>query len=141
MRAACVAAALAIMAAAAAAVSAAAPVSGMQYHVVTVPLPGKVPAGANPFAVALTATVTPPPASRLAPALRITAYYNGTDTWALRFTPDVPGPWAWRAADGAQGVVDVVPNTDPAAHGGLHIDPLVGVTGRARRKRKKDRKK
>ncbi len=104
--------------------------TGFQYQVTSVALTTQASIPGNAFAVGLSVTVQPPSGSRFAPSLTVSAFYNGSGTFVFRFSPDVTGAWSWRSLcaqvpdlSGRAGVVQVLGNPSPAAHGAVLVNP------------------
>ncbi|MBD3393857.1 MAG: DUF4038 domain-containing protein [Chitinivibrionales bacterium] len=78
----------------------------------------------RPFEISLEAEFAGPGGA----TLTIPGFYNGDDTWVVRFAPTAEGEWRYRTAAGAQGLdkkegaLLCVPNTKPWVHGKLVID-------------------
>jgi len=59
----------------------------------------------------------------------IPGFYDGNNTWKVRFSPTAPGTWTYTIAsphitpDTTHGQVECVPNPNPNVHGGLKVDP------------------
>ena len=85
------------------------------------------PTAGNPFDVELHAEFTGPGGTRMT----VPGFYDGANTWKIRFSPTVTGHWTLRtsspvaALNGlADADIDCTANTNPAIHGGLTVDPL-----------------
>ncbi len=58
---------------------------------------------------------------------KINGFYNGDDTWVIRFTPPAEGKWTyttWSSVpklSGLTGTVSVSPNTNPEEHGAVVV--------------------
>ncbi len=82
-------------------------------------------AAGNPFAVEFSAVAEGPGGLRLEHA----GFYAGDGRWTIRLAPPVAGDWALTtrsdqaALDGKRVQLTCTENDDPAAHGGLLIDP------------------
>lgn len=81
---------------------------------------------ANPFAVRFEAELSGPDGRKFV----IPGFYDGGDTWKIRFTPTAPGGWSMVTSsddpdlDGRRiDSITCVPNPDPRVHGGLRVDP------------------
>ena len=81
---------------------------------------------ANEFMVEVTATFVGPNGAELT----IPGFYDGENTWKVRFSPTFPGKWRYftwceddREMDGKEGEIECIPNSNPNIHGGLRIDP------------------
>ena len=80
----------------------------------------------NPFDVALAGDFTGPDGVRL----RVPGFYDGADTWKIRFSPTRTGAWSMRTSSSlsalngmAETGIACVPNQHPQIHGGLRVDP------------------
>jgi hypothetical protein len=80
--------------------------------------------GANPFDVELWGEFSGPGGARM----RIAGFYDGGGVWKIRFSPPAPGKWSLRtfsaipALDGETVEAEAAPNSNPRAHGVLHVD-------------------
>ncbi len=78
----------------------------------------------NPFDVEWAAEFNGPSGQNVT----VPGFYNGDDSWVIRFSPSEEGEWRYRTAsdmpqlDGQQGSVVCRPNTKPHIHGPLTID-------------------
>ncbi|MDP2897184.1 MAG: DUF4038 domain-containing protein [bacterium] len=95
-----------------------------QYHVYEVALHGSKE-HANPSMVEVSAAVKGP---GLANGV-VPAFYDGDNTWRIRFSPTEPGLWEYMtrceadpAMNSQRGQIQCVPNTHPNMHGGLKVD-------------------
>ena len=84
-------------------------------------------AAGNPFDVAITGHFQGPAGERLS----VPGFYDGANTWRIRFSPTAEGKWTMRtsstlaALDGkTDGAIVCVPNPHPhIQQGGLRVDP------------------
>ena len=80
----------------------------------------------NPFLVDLRARFTSPSGR----ALVVSGFHESGDTWIVRLNPNELGLWRYvtdsddPALDGHEGALECVPNTNPAVHGALLVDPF-----------------
>jgi len=95
-----------------------------QYHMYEIALKGSRE-HANPFTVDVSATIKGPGWEKLV----VPGFYDGENTWKIRFSPTRLGLWQYATrseADPAmnwkRGQIECVPNTHPNIHGGLRID-------------------
>jgi hypothetical protein len=63
--------------------------------------------------------------------LEIPGFYDGNNTWVVRFAPTRVGQWSMRTLSSAPALngltetaITATPNTNPAIHGNLLVDPL-----------------
>jgi hypothetical protein len=103
----------------------AAAVTVHQYHVHDFSFSAQVPG--NPFDVDLVGEFTGPGGVTIV----IPAFYDGSNTWKIRFAPTLVGQWSMRtispvaALNGqTEAAITATANTNPAIHGGLLVDPL-----------------
>lgn len=87
----------------------------------------KAQVGGNPFDVELRGEFTGPGGARLV----VPGFYDGENTWKIRFSPTVVGQWSMRTSSPAGALngrtetdIDCTANTNPAIHGGLLVDPM-----------------
>jgi hypothetical protein len=79
---------------------------------------------ANPFTAAFSAVATGPGGV----TLTLPGFYDGANTWKIRFSPTVVGAWSLRTSsniadlNGKTATLTCVAN-DPANHGALKVDP------------------
>ncbi len=99
-------------------------VTPRQYHPMDLVLRSSVQ-HENPFFVNLSAEFSGPQGERLT----VLGFYDGADTWRVRFAPPVPGEWTYRTRsddpqlNGKTGRFTCLPNDDPNVHGRLRVDP------------------
>lgn len=96
-----------------------------QYHSYDFAFRAQAPG--NPFDVELTGEFTGPGGARL----RVPGFYDGGDTWKVRFSPTLPGAWSLRTVSSlgvlngkTETAIQCTANRHPAIHGGLRVDPL-----------------
>jgi hypothetical protein len=84
------------------------------------------PAG-NPFDVDLRGEFTGPGGVRLV----VPGFYDGDNTWKIRFSPTAPGQWSLLTVspvaalnNQSETAITATANSNKAIHGGLRIDPL-----------------
>jgi hypothetical protein len=79
----------------------------------------------SPFLVDVAAEFAGPDGQRI----KMPGFYNGENTWIVRFAPPAPGDWTYRLAssspllNGKAGKLQAVANTSPNIHGRLRVDP------------------
>ncbi|MFQ5809912.1 MAG: PA14 domain-containing protein, partial [Armatimonadota bacterium] len=79
----------------------------------------------NPFTVRLVARANGPNGE----TLNVPGFYDGDDTWKVRFAPLSLGPWELKTEsdnpklDGKSATVECVANANESVHGGLLVDP------------------
>lgn len=107
------------------ATAAGAAVKVQQYHVRDLSLAGSKTHDNN-FMVDVSATFEGPKGEKLT----IPGFYEGGNTWRIRFSPVSLGKWSYATqcqADarmhGKRGVIECTPNTNPNIHGCLKVDP------------------
>ena len=98
------------------------PTNGTQFEVTEILLAAD--SYHSPFTLNCAAVVNGPASSRYASgrgrdAMQVPLFYDGNDTWGMRFTPDMPGSWDWNVSGcdenpslHGSGHVVVAPNTD-----------------------------
>ena len=81
----------------------------------------------NPFDVELVGKFTGPGGIHL----NVPGFYDGNDTWKIRFSPTVVGQWSLRTAspvgelnNQVETGITATPNSSSALHGRLLVDPL-----------------
>jgi hypothetical protein len=96
-----------------------------QWHVHDFPFTAQ--AAGNPFDVELSGVFTGPGGVRL----EVPGFYDGHDTWKIRFAPTRAGAWSLRTVANLPALngrtvtaITATANTDPVVHGSLLIDPL-----------------
>ena len=96
-----------------------------QYHVHDFTFKGQ--AAGNPFDVELTGEFTGPGGVRIV----VPGFYDGDNTWKIRFAATVPGQWSMRTIspvaalnNQTEPAIMATSNTNKAIHGGLLVDPL-----------------
>ncbi len=84
-------------------------------------------AGGNPFDVELRGEFTGPGGVQLV----VPGFYDGENTWKIRFSPTAMGHWSMRTLSPIAALngrtetnIDCTANTNPAVHGGLLVDPV-----------------
>ncbi|MBN1673502.1 MAG: DUF4038 domain-containing protein [Kiritimatiellae bacterium] len=96
----------------------------MLYHPIDIEIRGTSPLD-NPFFAEVQATFAGPNREQLV----IPGFYTGDNRWVVRFSPTATGEWAYAcssphvAIETGEGGVTCQPNTNPAVHGGLRVDP------------------
>lgn len=95
-----------------------------QYHVYELAFRGSEN-HENEFMVGVSASFEGPGGEKLT----IPGFYDGANTWKLRFSPTSIGKWSYATRceadagiDAKQGEIECVPNTNPNIHGGLKVD-------------------
>ena len=95
-----------------------------QYHVHDLSLRGSTN-HANNFTLDVSATFQGPNGERLT----IPGFYDGENTWKVRFSPVAPGQWQYTTRCEAdpgmharRGAIECIPNANPGIHGGLKVD-------------------
>ena len=80
----------------------------------------------NPFDVDLRGEFTGPGGVQLV----VPGFYDGENTWIIRFSPTAVGHWSMRTSSQAAALngrletdIECSANTNPAVHGGLLVDP------------------
>lgn len=95
-----------------------------QYHPTDLKFVAKDIEG-NPFMVDFSAELIGPENR----TLKVPGFFNGNNTWVIRFAPPSPGEWSYRTAssnpllNGKTGSLEAVPNASPTVHGRLRVDP------------------
>lgn len=96
-----------------------------QYHVHDFSFKAQVTG--NPFDVELRGEFSGPGGVRVV----VAGFYDGDNTWKIRFAPTLPGQWSMRtvspvaALNGqTEPAITATANTNKAIHGGLLVDPL-----------------
>jgi hypothetical protein len=81
----------------------------------------------NPFDVELRGEFTGPGGVRLV----VPGFYDGENTWKIRFSPTAVGQWSMKTLSPAAALngrtetnIDCTANTNAAIHGGLLVDPM-----------------
>ena len=81
----------------------------------------------NPFDVDLRGVFTGPGGVQLV----VPGFYDGENTWIIRFSPTAVGHWSMRTSSPAAALngrleanIECSANTNPAVHGGLLVDPV-----------------
>jgi hypothetical protein len=81
----------------------------------------------NPFDVDLRGEFTGPGGVQLV----VPGFYDGGNTWIIRFSPTAVGHWSMRTSSPAAALngrletnIECSANTNPAVHGGLLVDPV-----------------
>lgn len=96
-----------------------------QYHVHDFSFGAQVEG--NPFDVELSGEFTGPGGVRIV----VPGFYDGDNTWKIRFSATVPGQWSMRTISSVaalnnrtESAISATANTNKAIHGGLLVDPL-----------------
>jgi len=95
-----------------------------QYHVHSLQSSAKT--NKNPYDVSLSARLHGPGGAELT----VPGFYDGDDTWIVRFSPTHLGEWTFETISDLSGLdgqrvrdLQCVPNTHPHIHGQLRVDP------------------
>jgi hypothetical protein len=87
----------------------------------------KAQVAGNPFDIEVRGEFSGPGGLRIV----VPGFYDGDNTWKIRFAPTVPGAWSMRTVSSVaalngqtESAITATANTNASLHGGLLVDPL-----------------